>query len=88
MDSQSVQQMISVLLHSADVSNVTKPWVLSRKWANRIHSEFLDQVSGSSPLNSRLFQWSLPALEVFLGHFSQAEASSPRATWRRPGSCP
>lgn len=38
-----VTLLLNTLLHSADVSNVTKPWNISKLWADRINEEFLLQ---------------------------------------------
>ncbi len=34
----------SVLLHAADISNVSKPYTMSKRWSDRVFEEFLNQV--------------------------------------------
>lgn len=46
--------ILELILHSADISNVTKPWVVSRPWSERINEEMFNQgdverKSGFSP---------------------------------------
>merc|ERR1719356_1758823 len=37
------QKVINLFLHSADVSNPTKPWAICKEWAFRCLEEFFDQ---------------------------------------------
>ena len=35
---------MTVILHAADISNVAKPFQISKEWADRVFEEFLNQV--------------------------------------------
>ncbi len=37
--------ILSVLLHAADISNVSKPYNISKQWSDRVFEEFLNQVT-------------------------------------------
>jgi hypothetical protein len=36
--------LMNIIVHCADISNVAKPYVISRKWSDRVFEEFLLQV--------------------------------------------
>lgn len=42
-----VQQVLNAILHTADISNPTKTWVVSKKWSDRITKEYISQVMQS-----------------------------------------
>ena len=42
---QDTAAILSCIVHAADISNVVKPWSVSRKWCALINQEFVSQVS-------------------------------------------
>lgn len=38
-----IQQLISAVLHACDISNPTKKWGISKKWSERITTEYIEQ---------------------------------------------
>ncbi|SAL97330.1 hypothetical protein [Absidia glauca] len=43
LDDQQCQQLSSILLHAADISNTVRPWSISKQWSDLIVQEFFRQ---------------------------------------------
>jgi hypothetical protein len=59
-DKEDRAMLINILLHAADISNLCRPYELSRHWSDCLHEEFLAQVFvlflvSSFPFFSSLF---------------------------------
>ena len=51
-DIKDRQLLVNILLHSADISNMVRPYAISRQWSDRVFEEFLKQVT--APLSPEI----------------------------------
>ena len=56
-DENESKMLANVLLHSADLSNPTRPWVVGRKWAKLIGEEFNNQVAMEKEMGLPWEKW-------------------------------
>jgi len=54
-NTESRQLLLNVILHVADIANVSRPWELSKMWCDRVLEEFLNQVMHSMENYDELF---------------------------------